>query len=144
MTSKSFTAQVENAAKRIEGDMLKVMVNSIQDVMEGAMTPQLAISKGATSFEIGKIPVADAELINSLTSDGIKGATSYVTALARLKIGQIMRFAWTAEHAPRIEYGFKGTDSLGRYYNQAGRYFVGHNAAKFPEFVEKWKKVIFK
>lgn len=142
---KTFTAQIQGAGKNIERKMLRVAVAAIQDVMEAAQTPQTAISKGATSFEPGKIPVADKALIQSLRSDGIQGEASYVTALAGLKIGEVMRFTWGGagvDYAMRIEHGFTGTDSLGRNYNQAGRFFVGDNAARFSQFVAAREKEI--
>ena len=37
---------------------------------------------------------------------------------------------------PRLNYGFTGTDSLGRTYNQAGRLFVERNAGRWQEFVD--------
>jgi hypothetical protein len=139
---KTFTAQMQAATKAIEGKMLRVASEAIQDVLEAAQTPQAPASRTGEAFQVGKIPVDTAFLINSLTSNGIAGALSYTTALAGLKIGDIVRFAWTAPYALRIEHGFTGTDSRGRTYNQAGRFFVGHNAARFSEFVAKREKEI--
>lgn len=141
---KPFASQVGAATARIDRDMLRVSAAAIQDVMEAAQTPQVAISRGATSFVRGKIPVDTKELINSLVSHGTRGAASYVSAIANLKIGMIMRFAWTAKYARRINYGFTGTDSLGRNYNQAGRFFLTDNALRFSEFVKKRSAEIFK
>lgn len=132
----TFTAQLEEFAKLTKRNMLYVASESIQDVVEAAHTPQVAITKGATSFEEGKIPVADADLTNSLTTDGTKGAESYSTAIAGFEIGDVMEFAWSEEYAYRIELGFTGTDSLGRKYDVPGRHFVGANAKRFQEFVE--------
>lgn len=136
--TKSFRAQVRDFAELSKRNMRYVATESIQDVVEAAQTPQRGITKGATSFVEGKIPVAEADLINSLSVDGgATGKDSYVVAIAGYEIGDNYRFAWTAEHAMRMEQGFTGKDSLGREYNQAGRHFVGKNAARFPEFVEK-------
>ncbi|MEP5730821.1 MAG: hypothetical protein ABJL67_15795 [Sulfitobacter sp.] len=134
--TKSFTAQLKDIEDLVLADMRYVAAESIQDVMEAAQTPQLGISKGATSFVEGKIPVAESELINSLTSDGTEGAESYSVAIAGFEIGDTMEFAWTAPHAMRMEVGFTGTDSLGRKFDQPGRHFVGANARRFSEFVE--------
>jgi hypothetical protein len=41
-----------------------------------------------------------------------------------LNIGDVFEFTNTAVYARRVEYGFIGTDSLGRKYNQTGRAFV--------------------
>lgn len=134
--AKSFKAQLDDFAKLTARNMRYVASEAIQDVMEAAQTPQLGMSKGATSFEVGKIPVAESDLINSLTSEGITGADSYTVAIAGFEIGDVMEFAWTEPYAARIEYGFTGTDKLGREYDVPGRHFVGENAAKFPEFVQ--------
>lgn len=136
----NFAAQVAAINNKTEANIRYVAMMAIQDVVEAAQQPQLAISKGATSFVIGKIPVAENVLRNSLTAQlmggtAAVGETSYVAALAGYEIGDNLLFSWTAPYALRIELGFTGTDSLGRSYQQAGRYFVGHNATRFSEFV---------
>lgn len=42
---------------------------------------------------------------------------------------------YTAAYAARMNYGFAGTDSLGRSYNQAGRRFVDLAAQQWPRIV---------
>lgn len=134
----TFTAQLEAFEQLTKQNMRYVATESIQDVVEAAQTPQRGITKGATSFEVGKIPVAEAELINSLsTNGGAPSEDSYVVAISGYEIGDSMTFAWTAPHAMRMEAGFTGTDSLGREYDQPGRHFVGANARRFQEFVTK-------
>lgn len=131
---ESFTAQLKAIARLTEQNMRYIAVNAIQDVMEAAQTPQRGMTKGAPSFEVGKIPVAEADLINSLTSDGIEGEDSYVVALAGMEIGGTMEFAWTAEHAAPMEFGF--TSRSGKQV--PGRHFVGYNAERFAGFVAKY------
>jgi len=130
---KTFEAQLKDFEKLSLKNMRHVAAEAIQDVMEAAQTPQLGMSKGATSFEVGKIPVAEAELINSLTSEGNKGADSYAVAIAGFDIGDTLEFAWTAPHAMAIEVG---TSKF------AGRQFVGANARRFSDFVEKRTKEV--
>jgi len=145
MAGKSFTAQLEAFEKLTVQNLKYVASESIQDVMEAAQTPQRGITKGATSFVEGKIPVAEKELIGSLTSDGgAEGSDSYTVAIAGYDVGDVMSFAWTAPHAMRMELGYTETDSLGRKYNQAGRHFVGANARRFPEFVKARAKEVQK
>jgi hypothetical protein len=136
MAGKSFVAQLDDIIDLTLDDMEWVMRQSISDVMEGAQQTQPGFGQGATSFEVGKIPVDKRKLANSLTVDGAKGADVRV-AIEVLEIGETMRFAWTEPHARRVNSGFTGTDSLGRTYNVPGRFFVDKNAAKFPEFVRK-------
>ena len=140
MATKTFSASLDQFAIKTAAKMKHVATQAIQDVVEAAQTPQVAITKGATSFEEGKIPVASGDLQNSLTSSangagGTAGATSYEAVITGYELGDVLQFAWTMEYAMRIELGFVGTDSLGRTYNQAGRHFVGQNAAEFARFV---------
>jgi len=125
----SFQAQIEAWATMTERNLNYVMKSSITDVLVAAQTTQIGITQGATSFEIGKIPVGDtAELVNSLTVDGAKGPDSYVVAIAGMRIGDYKRFAWTANHAMPVEVGTS---------KMAGRHMVGANAAKYDQFVAK-------
>ncbi|MFG6535787.1 hypothetical protein [Sulfitobacter sp. CS16] len=133
MFGKSFSAQIADFEKMAVKDMRYVAAESIQDVMEAAQTPQRGIGQGATGFEVGKIPVNTSELINSLTSEGVRGADSYTVAIAGYQVGDVMSFAWTAPHALAVEAGTK---------NMPGRFFVGANARRFPAFVEARAKEV--
>jgi len=138
--AKTFAAQVADFKGRTLKNMLYVAVNAIQDVMEAAQTPQPGVGRTGGTFIEGRIPVVSSDLINSLTAGrgsggGAKGALSYTTAIVGMELGDRLTFAWTSPYALRIEAGFRGTDILGRTYNQAGRHFVGKNAERFSEFV---------
>ena len=130
--AKSFTAQLKDIEKMTVKNMRYVAAEAIQDVMEAAMTPSRGVTKGGT-FEQGKIPVAEAELINSLTSDGVEGKDSYTVAIAGFDIGDTLQFSWTAPHALSVEVGTS---------KMQGRHFVGANARRFPEFVAKRAKEV--
>lgn len=137
----TFVAQIAAFKGRTLKKMRYVAANAIQDVVEAAQTPQVGVGRSGGAFIEGRIPVDTAALINSLASGvgsggGAKGSTSYVAVIAGMEIGDRLTFAWTMPYALRIEQGFTGTDSLGRTYNQAGRHFVGKNAARFQEFVK--------
>lgn len=132
--TKTFTAAVEKFAMLTEKRMLKVATDSISDVMKAAMTSAQGITVGGALIE-GRIPVVSGDLINSLVSNGNAGAASYATVIAGMELGDVLNFVWNIEYAARAEFGFTGTDSLGRSYQQAGWHFVGQNAARWPEFV---------
>ena len=135
MAGKSFTAQVKDWTSLTKRNQEFVAKQAIQDVLEGAQTTQVGVTAGASGFVEGKIPVADADLVNSLTVGGAVGDDAYVVAIAGMEIGDYLSFKWTAPYARRIELGFSGTDSMGRTYEQAGRFFVTRNAERFSEFV---------
>ena len=130
---KSFTAQLSDIANLTQKNIEYVARSAISDVMERAQTAQDGFGRGATSFVEGRVPVDTSALINSLTVDGAKGADSYAIAIAGLRIGDTMRFAWTAKYAMAMELGF--TANNGRRI--PGRYFVSRNAERFSEFVKR-------
>lgn len=140
--STLFSSSVRRHAELTKEKMIAVMRNSVQEVMELAQTPQPPARVRQGPPEIGKVPVDEAYLRNSLISglDGSFGAAdsvSYVLTIAQLTAGHVANFAWTMPYAMRIEYGFFGEDSLGRLYNQQGAHFVGANAAKWDSIVNK-------
>mgnify|MGYP000480565561 CR=1 FL=1 len=87
MAPKSFTAQLDDMINMTLRDARYVATESIQDVAEAMQTPQRGVTTGGI-FEVGKIPVADADLINSLSVDGgPEGEDSYVIAIAGYELG---------------------------------------------------------
>jgi hypothetical protein len=136
MVTKSFSAQLDDIADLTLRDMRYVASESIQDVAEQMQTPQRGVTKGGT-FEVGKIPVAESDLINSLSVDGgAEGEDAYVLALAGYELGDNMTFAYSAEHALPMETGFTIELADGGEVNVPGRHFMGKAAARFPEFVK--------
>ena len=57
-------------------------------------------------------------------------------SLQDLDIGMIFYFVNGAVYARRVEYGFVGEDSLGRHYNQTGRFYMTNNLDRWQEIVE--------
>ena len=128
--NREFVADIKQFAKLTEEAMAKVARDSVQDVMEGAMTAARGVSVGGTLIQ-GRIPVATGVLINSLSTE-VKGRgtslgdTSYTIALANYQLGDVLTFAWNTKYAIHVEMGFK---------NFPGWHFVGRNAARWPEIV---------
>lgn len=133
---KSFALQIAEWVDDTIDDVRSVATEATQDLMEAAQTPQLGVSRGGV-FEVGKIPVAEGDLINSLVA-GLNGSTlangqtAYGVAIAGFELGDVMEFGWTQEYALNIEYGW--TTSAGKQV--PGRHFVGANVARWQEFVE--------
>lgn len=131
-----FAADVSQLIKKTEDRLRYVALMSIQDVVEAAQQPQLGLTKGATSFVEGKIPVAEGELRGSLVSSLMGGAAavgpdSFAVVLSGYEVGDSMSFNWTARHSLPMELGF--TARNGRQI--PGRFFVTRNAERFPSFV---------
>lgn len=62
------------------------------------------------------------------------------TVVAEMKAGDRFWMVNNAAYALRLEYGFVGTDSLGRTYNQSGRYFVTDNMKRADAVASKIAK----
>ena len=73
--------------------------------------------------------------MNSLPFKIARQASTRAAVVSGLKLGEVFMMRNNAVYAMRIEYGFVGTDSLGRHYNQQGRYFVTQNVAAWPTIV---------
>lgn len=142
MKAQQFAADIKNHKVKFNIQSKKVLSTSVQEMLRKAQTTQPSVKVTGGSFEEGKIPVDTGNLVNSLVSevDGspvATGSDSYIIAANRAKVGQRLTFRWVAKYAKRIEFGFTGTDSAGRSYNQAGRFFVTRAIQAWPSIVRK-------
>lgn len=66
------------------------------------------------------------------------GGSAQITAVAAgVKAGSRFFMVNHLAYAKRIEFGFVGVDSLGRSYDQKGRYFVTTAVKRWPQIVAK-------
>lgn len=122
--TKSFTASVQAFADKTAARMRDVMRESVQDMMDIAQTPK---AQG------GRMPVDTGFLRNSVASGlngafGPAGPDSYELTIAGMDLGDVARFAWTADYAIHQELGTS---------KMAGNHFVGSAAAQWPQIVER-------
>lgn len=149
----SFAAQVNDWVRKTEARMLAVFRESAQRViLEMQKVGPSAKNPGGGAG--GAMPVDTgflrASLMTTLNSpdttvkfkdDAIgayvwqEGAIQIVILSA--KIGDAIYAVYTASYARRMEYGFSGTDSLGRTYNQQGYGFVRLAAQKWQTIVQE-------
>lgn len=133
--------QLKDIRKKTLNNVRYVVTETIQDINEAAQTPQLGKTRGNPTFEEGKIPVAEADLINSQVArlDGTTvgaGETAYLAAAAGFEIGMRMEFEWTQEYALRIEEGWSGIRADGSEYNVPGRRYLGANLERASDFLK--------
>lgn len=55
--------------------------------------------------------------------------------VSTMKPGDVFYYVNNAEYAMRQNYGFTGTDALGRHYNQQGKFFVQKTLAQWSAIV---------
>lgn len=99
----------------------------------------LAKEASLTVNEGGRVPVKTGNLSRSVIVDNkppqiIEGLATgdYSLGIAAIVPGEVIYIGWQAKYARRQNYGFVGTDSLGRTYNQSGFGFAEATAAKWP------------
>lgn len=142
MSKTGWTGYLTAEVAKIKGDVKDILNEAVQDVMEGAQTVQRGITKGATSFEVGKIPEGETGALKNSLHLGEEPLGDNPAVAGLIEPGTIQTFSWQTPYASRIEFGYVGEDSLGRQYEQAGRFFASSNAAKFGEYVEKHAKEV--
>ena len=130
---KTFAATVGDFVEKTERNLTAVFKQSVEDVFEIAQTP-----KG----EGGRMPVDNNFLRGGLrmTLNGqfvSQGEAAYIATVERADFGDVVRGEYTVDYAMRQEYGFVGTDSLGREYNQKGNFFVGNAVGQWQNIVTK-------
>lgn len=102
----------------------------------------LATEASTTIPNGGRVPVKTGNLGRSVVVDNkppqvIDGLAKgdFSLGIAAIKPGDTIYIGYTAKYARRQNYGFVGTDSLGRTYNQSGYGFAEAAAAKWPAIV---------
>lgn len=128
----TFAAEIENwAGDECRQAVTALVRQSAQDLIAACNTPQPSVEKTGGSFEIGKVPVRDGYLRNSLVVEvnGAVVATGGEAAVGagQAEVGDFIEASWSATYAPYIEYG------TGRI---APRYFVSANVELWPSIVE--------
>lgn len=93
----------------------------------------------------GRVPIKHGNLYRSLlmstagmptmASSGTEFTTEPVFNMGEVQLGQKVWLGYQAAHAARQNYGFMGTDSLGRTYNQSGSGFLEAAIANWPQIV---------
>ena len=141
----NFTASIEAWVAASQNFLEAVIKESTQEVIRVMKVP---VSAG------GNMPVDTSFLQNSLvgvqgpeappmqasaTGKGgpMLGNSAGITAIiASWTPGQSMSFGFIAAYAARQNYGFTGTDTKGRNYNQPGRHFIELATQQWPQIVE--------
>lgn len=97
-----------------------------------------------TVFNGGRVPHKTGNLYRSLlastsampkTSKGPFPGQDIGIVIAQLDVTKPLYFGYQAEYARRMNFGFKGEDSLGRVYNFSGFGFVEDAINMWPTFV---------
>ena len=124
MPVSEFSLDAEKFAKIVKGRLEEFTVEFVQDLNEHIVM--------ATPVQFGNLRAHWWSALNSKPNATVGGTDKQGAAtIARLNLsavsiqpGDVYFMTNGAAYAMRIEYGFVGTDKLGRKYNQAPRAFV--------------------
>lgn len=115
----------------------------VEAVYRGATT-RLANRLVRTTHSGGRLPHRTGNLMRSLLattaapvkiSDGPFEGVDIGLVIAELKLTDKLYIGYQAVYARRMNYGFKGADSLGRIYNHEGFGFFEDAIARWPDYV---------
>lgn len=135
---QQFRAQLGAWAKQTQANLDALVRQSAQEVASQVVhaTPvDTGFLRGSWQPSIGK-PASDDGAAALDPGGGNTQAKIGITA-AGMKAGEHFYMTNNAAYALRLEYGFVGADSLGRNYNQAGRFFVGDTIKRWPMIVDE-------
>lgn len=122
--AKSFAQQVGEWASKTEERLDAVHARSVE---------LLAAEMSKSVNEGGRVPFEKGNLANSLlasttgmpsTSEGPFFGSDVGAVTATINASTTVWLGYQATYARRRNYGFIGSDSLGRVYNEQGAYFV--------------------
>lgn len=133
----SFAAQVSEWAKAELEREEAIFHEAAQTVANEVRTP---VAEG------GRMPIDTGNLRRSLMASTAdmptirEGKTEFQDSgielvIAGSQLGDTVYLGFQAAYAARMNYGFVGTDSLGRTYNQTGFGFVDAVAQRWPQIV---------
>lgn len=129
------TLRLSQLHKSYEGAALSICRAAIMETAEAIVrdTPvDTGYLRGSWVPSIGQAP----QLRDGRTDPGGGAALADLgVKLSGMRLGDVFWFANSAAYARRIEYGFTGTDSLGRSFDQRGRFFVRDNVRRIPRTV---------
>lgn len=110
----------------------------IADEMANTMTQYVTVG-GLTPVDTGNLSRSVTISMTPLNRDpdGYHAPTrqNFDYVARRIPPDSDFYIQYRAAYAHRLNYGFVGTDALGRYYNQAGRAFL-------EGYVSQWRQVV--
>lgn len=134
-TSRSFLKDTQRAIRNME--------DAAEDVFRNGSLAFYDELRKATPVDTGNLRDAWTATTNGLTttvtgpgdtpskSGPRSGEETSISNIMNAEIGDKINYMNSATYFLRIERGFTGYDSLGRYYNQPGRWFAAKVGARY-------------
>lgn len=135
-TTRGFVQSVRKWAKECEENALETTKRAALDFRDHMLE--------LTPIDTGNLRSSLVLGLNGNTPSGPHNAymsddneTRARAVVASMQIGDKVSFDYLAPYANRVNYGFHGQDSLGRMYNQTGRFWIQEAGADWPKIVRR-------
>lgn len=142
----SFSAQVADWVREVEEYQTAVFREAAQRVSEEMLTPRKAggnmpvdtgYLRASALASTSQMPVMRANAVPAEGASYPYNAGAVSLAIAGAELGDTIYVGFTAAYARRMNYGFTGTDKLGRQYSQRGYLFVEQAAQRWQVIVSQ-------
>lgn len=128
-TTRGFLAAVNKWTKETEERSTEAFQNGALDFYDELSKATPVLTGNLRNSLVAQV---NGEGVNTVTGPGSNatdstyrsGAEQSISAIMGLKLGDKVSYVYHATYFRRLNYGFTGFDRLGRYYNQAGRFWV--------------------
>ena len=141
-----YMAALDAWREKANGGMVALARQSIYDICVNVVldTPvDTGFLRGGWQPNIGGILDALGKGSQGFDKGGAMATAAVGLKMVDLEVGDTFYMTNRTAYALRLEFGFVGEDSLGRHYNQAGRYYVTNNVARWQLVVEHRAKQIW-
>ena len=139
--AQGFADFVDQWTRQSEARMLAVFKRAVE-----LLADELALSRykgGRLPYDTGNLSrslLAQIDAMPKIKPEGDDGEGEFAgsdvgAVVATAMLGDAISLGYQANYARRMNYGFVGTDSLGRLYNQTGAGFVEYAASIWPILV---------
>lgn len=134
-TTRGFIQAVNKWTKETEERSEQAFQNGLLDFYDAlaAETPVLTgnLRNSLVATVNGNTSTVTGPGNNPNDSTYRSGAETSIANIMSAKIGDRVSFMYNATYFRRLNFGFHGFDSLGRFYNQAGRFWVQRVGARY-------------
>lgn len=134
----SFSAQVKNFTTEAKENTGVVFSRSVKK-LETELKRNRKTGGGLTPTQSGNLirSILVSTTAMPKVDTVLKEYTEVEFTVSPSHVGKPVWIGVQAIYGPRQNYGFVGTDSLGRSYNQTGAYYVEGAGAKWQQFVKE-------
>lgn len=139
-TTRGFLKSIADWSKKSEQAAVEVFQNGaldMYDALSDATPVETGNLRNSLVAHVNGISGATVTGPGNTSSDSTfrSGANQSIANIMSLKLGDKVSFVYHASYARRLNYGFTGYDSLGRYYNQPGRFWIEQVGSRYKSIM---------